>query len=85
MWCDLPWQTSPIWVAPEDDVVFIRAMGITCRGFGRQLDRYQRMHGLALSPALGIRAKVSIPPARHQWLVVWGPVSFTHRTTARFD
>ncbi|KAI1782273.1 hypothetical protein LXA43DRAFT_906304, partial [Ganoderma leucocontextum] len=31
------------------------------------------MHGLALRPALGIRATVDIPPARHQWLVVWGP------------
>ena len=85
LWCDLPWTTSPIYVAPEDDVIFIRAMGIRCRGFGRQLDRYQRMHGLALRPAVGIRAKVNIPPPRHNWLVVWGPVSISHDTTALSD
>ncbi|KAI1782320.1 hypothetical protein LXA43DRAFT_906100, partial [Ganoderma leucocontextum] len=47
-------------------------MGIRCRGFGRQLERYQRKHGLALSPASGVRATVNIPPPCHHWLVVWG-------------
>ena len=74
LWSHVPWRISRIDVTLEDDLIFLRVMGIPCRGFGQQLHYYQEKRGLALSPALRISVTADHVPAGYCWVVVWGKV-----------
>ncbi|KAI1787173.1 hypothetical protein LXA43DRAFT_1098475 [Ganoderma leucocontextum] len=71
VWSLVPWEISPIEVGDEDDVIFVRVMGIRCRGFGLHLHDYQLKRGQALTRDLSIARAIYEPPERHRWILVW--------------
>ena len=75
IWSEVPWPTSGIPVTDDDDILFVRAMSIQCLGFGRELEKYDQRHGLALRGPISITASIYSPPLNFRWVVAWGKVS----------
>ena len=71
VWSPIPWDITPLEVGPEDDIVFVRVMGICCSGFGEQLHAYQVRHDLALPSPHGLAEKLHDLPPRHRWILLW--------------
>nr|VWO98019.1 Inosine-5'-monophosphate dehydrogenase (IMP dehydrogenase) (IMPD) (IMPDH) (EC [Ganoderma boninense] len=71
VWSPVPWDITPIEVDPEDDIIFVRIMGIQCREFGQQLHNYQLDRGHALPINHRLEHVFYEPPKRHRWFLVW--------------
>ena len=74
VWSEVPWDISPIEVDPEDDIIFVRVMGIQCRGFGQQLHDYQVNRGDGLPLQQRLAHVIYHPPKGHRWVLVWDEV-----------
>ena len=85
LWSEVPWQISAITIDDDDDILFLRVMGVPCRGFGRQLHRYELRRGIALNGTMSVNARVEIPPPGHAWVLVWGKVGTSRITHATSD
>ena len=80
MWSPIPWDITPLEVAPDDDVVFVRIIGICCSGFGEQLHAYQVRRSLALTTAHALGERLYDPPACHRWILLWMEVRLAMST-----
>ena len=74
VWCEVPWDISPLEVLPGDDVVFVRVAGISCLSFGQQLHDYQTSRGHALPRELSLGRTIYNPPCGYRWILVWTEV-----------
>ena len=71
VWSPIPWDITPLEVCPDDDVVFVRVLGICCSGFGEQLRAYQARRGLALTAPHRLGDTLFDPPPLHRWILLW--------------